>query len=156
MSFAPDFNAEGQPGSLTPRGVYVPPWYRPHTDLNVQVKSADGSKELGFTIGDVAVERRWAITPDGCVMEGHEFTDRLTDWYIGQWKWQNPPRPPLPVDTSAYPSPEAYVAKGPNPANPRQLIGLTKPNNRHSVGNERPVDAAALARAGWIPAPKKD
>lgn len=156
MSFATDFSAEGQPGSITPRGVFVPPWYKPHTDLTIQVKSADGSRELGFTIGDVAVERRWAIDPEGCVMEKYPFRERLTEWYIGQWKWQSPPKPALPVDTSAYPSPEAYVAKGPDPSNPRRLIGLTKPNNRHALVTERPVDSAALSRAGWMPAPKKD
>src|SRR5262245_41555602 len=125
MSFASDYRAEGQPGSLTPRGVFVPRWYKPHTDLALPVKSHDGQRELGFVIGDVAVERRWAIDPEGCVMEGHEFVDALTEWYIGQWKWKNPPQPPLPIDTSAFPSAEKYVSKGPDPANLKRLVPLT-------------------------------
>lgn len=153
MSFATDYRAEGQPGSITPRGVFVPPWYKPHTDLSLPVRSHDGTKELGFTIGDVAVERRWAIDPEGKVMEGHEFKDMLTEWYIGQWAWQHPPRQALPIDTNAYPTPECYVAKGPNPGNLRQLLTLGAPNHRHAQPSERPVNAANLAKAGWT---KKD
>ena len=158
MSFAADYKSEGAPGTRTARGVFVPPWYKPHEDLSVEVKSHDGSRGFGFTIGDVAVERRWAIAPDGRVMEGHEFTDRLTEWYIGQWAWNNPPQPPLPVDTSGYPTPENYVGKGPNPSNPRQLVHLHKPSRREPVqANERPVYPQQMARTpGWQAAPKKD
>lgn len=156
MSFATDYNAEDRPGSLTPRGVFVPPWYQPHKQLNVEVKDSKG-KSLGFTIGDVAVERRWAIDPEGNVLAGHEFVDKLTEWYIGQWQWRNPPQPSLPVDTNGYPSPETYVSKGPNPSNPRQLITLTLPNHRRAnEAVERPVDPQQLARTGWAPAPKKE
>jgi len=156
MSFATDVEISEGPGSITPRGVFVPPWYKPHSTLDVQVLSTAG-KPLGFTVGDVAVERRWAIAPDGQVIGGSEFIDRLTDWYIGQWTWRNPPQPSLPVDTSGYPTPENFVSKGPDPANPRRVISLTLPNHRKSVAPaERPVDAAALAAAGWKPAPKKD
>lgn len=154
MSFAVDYKQEGQPGSLTPRGVFVPPWYAPHKDLTIQVKSHDGTKELGFTIGDVAVERRWAIDTEGRVMEKYPFREKLTEWYVGQWKWQNPPQAALPVDTSSYPHPETYVAKGPNPSDPKRLIGLGKPSDRLAVLAERPVDTASLARSGW--SQKKD
>lgn len=154
MSFAVDYKQEGAPGSLTPRGVFVPPWYAPHKDLSLPVRSHDGTKELGFTIADVAVERRWAIDAEGKVMHNHEFKDMLTEWYVGQWKWQNPPQPALQVDTSSYPHPEQYVAKGPNPADNKRLIGLGKPSDRLAVATERPVDTASLQRAGW--SQKKD
>jgi len=160
MSFATEIELTDRPGSLTPRGVFVPPWYKPHEDLDMPVVGTNGHK-LGFTIADVAVERRWAIAPDGVVMPRNEFTDKLTEWYIGQWTWRNPPQPPLPIDTSAYPTPESYVSKGPDPGNARRLIGLIlahQPKNPVAVApsSERPVDPVALAKSGWRPAPKKD
>lgn len=156
MSFAIDYASIDQPGSMTPRGVFIPPWYLPHKDLGLEVRNRHG-EGLGFTIGDVAIERRWAIDPEGKVMTGHEFQDRLTEWYIGQWAWQHPPQPALPVDTSSYPTPENYVSKGPDPANPRKLLSLTQPVDRSkSATGERPVDPGHLAKQGWAPAPKKD
>lgn len=157
MSFATDYMTEGQPGSITPRGVFVPPWYKPHSDVTVMVKSHDGKRTLGFTIADVAVERRWAIDAEGCVMEGHDFKAKLEEWYIGQWQWQNPPQRPLEVDAMAYPHPEMYVAKGPDPSNVRRLISLQPPVDRRDfTPSERPVNTEQLRRTGWSPAPKKD
>lgn len=163
MSFATDYQAEGRPGSMTPRGVFVPPWYKSHEDLTTPVLDLHG-KPMGFTVGQVCVERRWAIGPNGQVLAGHEFTDKLTEWYLGQWQWLNPPQAPLPIDTISYPTSENYVAHGPDPANPRRVVDLLPANWRRKPDSsppvsERPVDPTALAKAGWKPAPatpKKD
>ncbi len=82
MSFATDLELSESPGSMTPRGVFVPPWYKPHPDLSVEVRDTKGNG-LGFTVGDVAVERRWAIGTDGQVVAGSLFIDKLTEWFAG-------------------------------------------------------------------------
>ena len=160
MSFATDYaDDESRPGTLTARGTFVPPWYKPHLDPHLAVLREDGGP-LGFRIAEVAPERRWAISDDGRVMNKHDFRDRLQEWYEGQWKWKNPPQPPLDVSLGAFPTPEGFVSKGVDPRNPLRLYDLTRSTPRHlrDRSNERPVDPAALGRtgSGWKPAPPRD
>ena len=160
MSFATDYgDDESRPGTLTARGTFVPPWYRPHLDPHLAVLREDGTP-LGFRIREVAPERRWAIADDGRVMNKHDFRDRLQEWYEGQWKWRSPPQPPLDVSLGAFPTPEGFVSKGVDPRNPLRLYDLSRATPRHlrNVTTERPVDPAALALpgSGWKPAPARE
>jgi hypothetical protein len=168
MSFAPESEytdpavaEEAIPGTQTPRGPFIPPWYKPHADLDVPVLDARGNP-LGFVIGQVAPERRWAIDSAGHVMHRNDFAERLTQWYEGQWRWLSPPRVPLDVSLGAFPLPEVFVSKGVDPRNATRLTDIRPAiprGARASLGlatGERPVDPEALARAGWRPAPKRD
>ena len=162
MSFATDYNKEGRPGTLSHRGIFITPWYKPHENLDLPV--TQHGKPLGFKIADVAVERRWAIDANGEVMDSREFIDRLTEWYIGQWSWQSPPMPPLQIDTCGYPTVDNFVAKGPDPANQARLRSLKLGGKRNWPGMtsrpdaERPVDVEQLSKpaSGWKLAPKKE
>lgn len=137
MSFAVDYRPEPRPGEQTIRGAFVPPWYRPHADLGVSVKSQAG-KMLGFVIGEVVVERRWAIQDDGRCMDQREFEVKLHDWRRGQFQWQMPPKPVPDLSFESIPSVEGFVSRGEDPANHKRLIDLTRPVKR--TGLLRPVE----------------
>jgi hypothetical protein len=144
----------------TPRGPFVPPWYEPHPDETLAVCDENGTP-LGFTVGDVAPERRWVIGTDGRVMGIEEFHPMYRLWLEGQWQWQNPPERPQDVTFGWFPQPVTFVAKRVDPANPNRVCEITirRPRQRKAGprSDERPVDAAALAASpGWAPAPKKD
>jgi hypothetical protein len=55
------------------RRAYVPAWYERHSDLSLPVKYQ--GQPVGFTIGEVLPERRWAIRPDGELMMGADYPE---------------------------------------------------------------------------------
>lgn len=157
MSFAADYIGEPRPGELTLRGVYVPPWYTPHADLGVEVKDSSGHR-MGFQLGEVVVERRWAIHEDGRCLDQKRFEEKLHEWRLGQFRWQIPPKLPTDLSFSSIPSVEAYVARGPDPADPRRLVDITHPRPRTTLLQKREpiVDEALTKSPHWRPAPKEE
>ena len=160
MSFATDYHAGPRPGEKTPRRRIVPPWYKPHPDLSIEVKSSAG-KPLGFTIGEVVVERRWAIHEDGRCMDPADFQPKLDEWRLGQFDWDYPPQK-RPADISfafeARPTVEGYVSRGADPADESRLIDITRATQRKQILTPRlPVVDETLAKdPRWQPAPKED
>lgn len=61
------------------RLTYIPSWYRQHENLGLQVIDADDG-DLGFTIGHVLPERRWAIDEAGRLIPQHIFETRYKQW----------------------------------------------------------------------------
>lgn len=155
MSFATDLPLTPRPGDMTPRGMFVPPWYRPHENLDVDVIGTRGQR-LGFKVGDVVPERRWAIGPDGRCMDPADFAPKLLDWRKGQFEWRFPPKPVPDLTLEAVPTVEGFVARGPDPANDRRLIDLSPLQPRVALlrPNEPVVDQGLAKDPRWKPAPK--
>lgn len=61
------------------RGTYIPRWYTPHGDPSRQVLD-ENDGDLGFTVGQVLPERRWAIAEDGHLLPQHQFEQRFKQW----------------------------------------------------------------------------
>lgn len=160
MSFAADYVAGPRPGEKTPRAMIVPPWYKPHADLSLPVVSSKG-RPLGFTIGDVADERRWAIGPDGRCMDQADFQLKHDEFRLGQFDWDYPPQKRPPDITFAFearPTVEGFVSRGPDPADPKRLVDLTPQVVRLPVAATRQlvVDEAISKDPRWKIAPKDD
>jgi hypothetical protein len=157
MSFAVDSMGgyEPRPGEITERGVFVPPWYEGHKDLSLIVTHE--GKSQGYTVGEVAVERRWAIEPDGSLMEQSKFERGLQQWRFGQFDWQVPPvrRPDLSFDP--VPAVRSWVARGPDPADGRRLVDLTFPIKRNAMLKKREViDDRIMKDPRWRAAPVEE
>lgn len=60
------------------REVYIPAWGNEHTNPNLTVRQ-DG-RSLGFTVGEMLPERRWAVGLDGELMNQRDFEDNLKRW----------------------------------------------------------------------------
>jgi len=79
----------------------VPPWAPEIRDFSIPVKVNDekGTRELGFTIGEVAPECRWAIDPDtGIVMTNAQFREKFPLWYNAHYTMR-----PEPVEIEGEP-----------------------------------------------------
>ena len=61
------------------RSTYIPGWYEPHRDETLAVRSRTGSA-LGFTVGDVLPERRFALDAAGQCLAERDFADRYRRW----------------------------------------------------------------------------
>lgn len=157
MSFAVYDASEPRPGDTTPRGVFVPPWYIPHPDLGVAVRGTNG-QALGFVVGEVVPERRWAIGHDGRCVDQATFEPKLLEWRIGQFQWQNPPKPVPDLTLESIPTVEGFVSRGPDPANARRTVDLTAPVKRGGLLKKREpvVDDLLLNDPRWRAAPKKE
>jgi hypothetical protein len=157
MSFATDFQLGPRPGEMTPRNVFVPPWYRPHPDLEADVIGTRGQR-LGFKVGDVVPERRWAIGADGRVMSQADFEPKLLDWRKGNFEWRFPPKPVPDLTLEGVPSVDAFVSRGADPADERRLIDLSPRTPR--IGLLRPsepiVDEALAKDPRWTLAPREE
>lgn len=156
MSFAAYHGLEPRPGEATPRGTIVPPWYIPHADTSLRVISPHG-RHLGFTVGEVAVERRWAIDAEGRCMPQQDFEQMLLQWRIGQYQWSSPPRPAPDLTLEPIPMVESFVSRGPDPANAKRLCDITYPQKRESLLKVREpvVDQSLVADPRWAKAPSK-
>ena len=51
--------------------MYIPAWYKPHSDLSRHV--TQNGESVGFRIGQVLPERRWAIQENGELLEQGDF-----------------------------------------------------------------------------------
>jgi hypothetical protein len=61
------------------RGTYIPAFYAPHRDLSLPVLDANDGM-LGFSIGQVLPERRWAIAEDGHLLPEGRFEQLYRQW----------------------------------------------------------------------------
>lgn len=158
MSFATDLPTGPRPGDLTIREVFVPPWYLPHENLETEVLHSSTGKRLGFTVGDVVPERRWAVGPDGRCVSQQIFEEKLDEWRQGQYRWQIPPKPVPDISFLPVPTVENFVARGEDPADTKRLIDLTAPQHRKALLQKREpvVDEVLLKSPHWKPAPKAE
>jgi hypothetical protein len=62
------------------RSHYIPGWYEPHTNLDLQVKHLGIPQ--GFQIGRVLPYRRWAVDADGNMLDQKTFEDQYMR-YLG-------------------------------------------------------------------------
>jgi len=139
MSFAAVATDRVIPGAKTPRGTIVPEFYKPHQNLDVQV--AFGGVLMGFKIEDVAPERRWAVHPDGAVLDQSTFAryyeQILSIGAVG------------PTDACHMPAVDDYVAKSVDPVNEarfRRLNRIDKTGKRAPLRNDGPIVDPAFAR----------
>lgn len=157
MSFAVDIATGPRPGELTPRNVFVPPWYKPHENLDVEVVGTTG-KRLGFSVAEVVAERRWAIGPDGHCMKQPDFEKMLLDWRKGQFEWQVPPKRTPDLMFEPIPSVEGFVSRGEDPADRRRTIDLSPSTPRLGLLRKREpiVDESLTKDPRWKPAPAEE
>lgn len=115
------------------RGL-VPSFYEPHEVLNMKVKVggmpllADADKQP-FTIGEVPIELRWPIRPDGELMDQQTFERFHADWYedwYAQIKVESPEARPNPQNYKNFPVPKVveFVSRQPDPAFPHRYVPM--------------------------------
>lgn len=148
MSFAP-IATDTRPGEFTPWGTPVPTFYRPHADLTVTV-TKDGVS-LGFTIGEVAADRRWAIRPDGEVIDQMEFADTLPNVWDDQYRLSG--ASPQSHAGNAIPRVENYVAWTQDDTRPDRLKPMVRARIQPAAAGPKDtsplVDVGALRAAGY-------
>lgn len=72
---------------VTERGTVVPSWTPPH-NLDLEVK-IDG-RPLGFKVGQMLPERRWAVDEFGHCLPKAEFTGKYQQWFASHSKKEEP------------------------------------------------------------------
>jgi hypothetical protein len=142
LSFAP-IATDTRPGEFTPWGTPVPSFYRPHADLTVTVTK--GGVSLGFTLAEVAADRRWAIGPDGEVLDQMEFADTLPRVWDDQYRLAG--ANPQSHAGNAVPRVENYVAWTQDDARPDRLRPIARASSTKPAG---PVDTSPLVDVGAL------
>lgn len=116
------------------RGV-LPSFYEPHRDLSLVVKNYDGiplKSEAGrtFTIGEVLLERRWAVDAEGKCLRQDIFKNLMMRMYEETYKLaardggpDNKAQIP-PLEYESYPAVEAWVAKMADPNEPYRTVPM--------------------------------
>jgi len=112
-------------------GAHIPSFYSPHENPDQIVVKQNGipvpgvgEKKAGFTVADVAPERRWAIRPSGDLMPQHVFESHLL---LARDEWFNEVegvKPPGDLNKEVIPTVQAFVNKTPDPVNPKRLIPI--------------------------------
>lgn len=112
-------------------GAHIPSFYIQHEDPSGTVVTQDGvpipgvgDKKLGFTVADVAPERRWAITESGEVLPQHVFESKLLltreEWFERVAKL----KPPGDLKKETVKAVKDFVSVTPDPVNPARLIPI--------------------------------
>lgn len=134
---------ERQPIWFEARGTYAPAWYLPHERPETIWVTQDG-EDLGFTVADVAPERRWAIAASGALLPAHEFAEKHERWYRGYYQLRD--QAPDDPHVRPIPSVRSFVAKRVSPSDPSRLEHIVIKADR-ALPTKRAMTAAQLVRA---------
>lgn len=116
------------------RRVHIPsfcPWEdRPEAEMaKVTVRVKGVPLPPGFTVAEVAPERRWAIRTDGELMDAMEFHQRYlqkwTEWFAKAYS--EPQKLPGKPENEAVPNPVEYVSHRVDPRDERLLERIAGP-----------------------------
>lgn len=151
------------------RGL-IPSFYQPHRDphgTTVKVKGIPllSPNKRPFTVGEIPVERRWAVREDGELLDETEFRSGYERWYY-EWfnalAFENPDSQPSPgkPENRGIPTARNYVSVQPSLAEPWHLEPMhyephpkgdrPKPDALYSRKSDEMIDrreALALAYA---------
>jgi FtsP/CotA-like multicopper oxidase with cupredoxin domain len=153
FAFAPN---EFRPGDRTPWGTHVPTMYRPHASLETTV--TQNGRGLGFVVGQVAPDRRWAIGPDGELVDQTTFSEQIRLVWDEQYRING--AMPSTHDGNPVPRVEQYVSWTQDAVRPDRLAPLDRPRlvlTAPGKPDTSPiVDTKALAAQGFAPVPAKE
>jgi predicted DNA-binding protein (UPF0251 family) len=81
-------------GQMTERGLVIPSWTPRHKSLDMAVFHED--KPMGFSVGDMLPERRWAVDANGNTLERREFKESFQKFWMMHTKNEVADLVPIP------------------------------------------------------------